>query len=192
MTEQSIFTTGEIAKYCGVHYRTVIRWIEQGDLKAYQLPGRGDNRVTLADFVMFLKEHKMPVPESLSQALGKKKILIFDENVATARSLQRVIRDAGYEAETASDGFQAGILLTTQKPQLLLLDMGAQGVSAGNMLDFVGKNREVVSATRVLVLSGLKSESSQKLVKQGADDVVQKPVEKKELLLKIQKLLGEA
>ncbi|TNF38926.1 MAG: response regulator, partial [Gammaproteobacteria bacterium] len=38
-------TTGDIARYCQVNFRSVIRWIERGLLKAHKLPGRGDNRV---------------------------------------------------------------------------------------------------------------------------------------------------
>ena len=59
-------TTGEIAQYCDVNSRTVIRWIKRGHLRAYQLPGRGDNRIALEDFLAFLAAHGMPVPRELS------------------------------------------------------------------------------------------------------------------------------
>ncbi len=65
--QKDIFTTGDIAKYLGVNFRTVGRWIKKGYLKAFQLPGRGDNRVTREDFFEFLQEHGMPVPEELQQ-----------------------------------------------------------------------------------------------------------------------------
>ena len=38
--KQNVLTTGEAARYCDVNFRTVIRWIEKGYLKAYKLPGR--------------------------------------------------------------------------------------------------------------------------------------------------------
>ena len=46
-------TSGEIASYCDVNLRTVIRWIESGKLKGFKLPGRGNNRVLVEDFVAF-------------------------------------------------------------------------------------------------------------------------------------------
>ena len=46
-------TTGEIAKYCGVTLRTVIRWLETEKLKGFKLPGRGNNRVLVDDFIVF-------------------------------------------------------------------------------------------------------------------------------------------
>ncbi|MDO6805884.1 helix-turn-helix domain-containing protein, partial [Wenyingzhuangia sp. 1_MG-2023] len=57
---KQVLTTGEVAKYCGVNFRTVIRWIERGHLEAYKLPGRGDNRVPVAGFVRFLQSNEMP------------------------------------------------------------------------------------------------------------------------------------
>jgi excisionase family DNA binding protein len=51
VTDKQALTTGEAAKYCGVNFRTVIRWIERGHLDAYKLPGRGDNRIPVDTFV---------------------------------------------------------------------------------------------------------------------------------------------
>ncbi len=56
-------TTGEVAYFCGVNFRTVIRWIKRGHLNAYQLPGRGDNRIGVGDFLNFMEKYGMPVPE---------------------------------------------------------------------------------------------------------------------------------
>lgn len=67
MLERQVLTTGEIAKYCGVNSRTVIRWIERGHLRAYHLPGRGDSRVEVQDFLDFLRRHQMPVPEEFQE-----------------------------------------------------------------------------------------------------------------------------
>ena len=62
MNDKRILTTGEIANYCGVNFRTVIRWIQRGQLRAYQLPGRGDNRVEVHNFIAFLRENNIPIP----------------------------------------------------------------------------------------------------------------------------------
>ena len=65
--EKRTLTTGEIAHYCGVNFRTVIRWIKRGYLNAFQLPGRGDNRVEMRDFLAFLERHNLPIPEELQE-----------------------------------------------------------------------------------------------------------------------------
>ena len=70
--KKRVLTTGEVADYCGVNFRTVIRWIKRGQLDAYQLPGRGDNRIEVDDFIDFLITHKMPVPDELKSVLANK------------------------------------------------------------------------------------------------------------------------
>ena len=48
-------TSGEIADFCHVTDRAVLKWIEEGKLKAYRTPGN-HSRVHVADFLNFLKE----------------------------------------------------------------------------------------------------------------------------------------
>ena len=95
MREKQALTTGEVAKYCGVNFRTVIRWIERGHLDAYKLPGRGDNRIPVESFVDFLNNNNMPVPEELDSGdinlsywpmlmrYQQRSLLAFDELVGT-------------------------------------------------------------------------------------------------------------
>ena len=120
MTGKTTLTTGEAAKYCGVNFRTIIRWIERGHLKAYKLPGRGDNRIRVEDFTRFLKETGIPIPAELQAHTHN--ILVVDDDVKMARAIKRVLTRNGYEVQLAHDGFQAGALLEPFKPSLLTLD----------------------------------------------------------------------
>jgi excisionase family DNA binding protein len=54
------FTTGKVARHCGVSKVTVLRWIEKGDLTAFRLPG-GQNRIHKDDFYAFAAKHSIPV-----------------------------------------------------------------------------------------------------------------------------------
>jgi two-component system response regulator VicR len=53
-------STGAIARHCGVSKVTVLRWIEKGELKAFQLPS-GQNRVHSDDFKVFTRKYGIPV-----------------------------------------------------------------------------------------------------------------------------------
>lgn len=53
-------STGAIARHCGVSKVTVLRWIDKGELKAFQLPS-GQNRVHRDDFQAFIKKYGIPV-----------------------------------------------------------------------------------------------------------------------------------
>jgi excisionase family DNA binding protein len=54
------FTTGSVARYCGVSKVTVLRWIEKGNLAAFKLPG-GQNRIQRNDFFTFARKHGIPI-----------------------------------------------------------------------------------------------------------------------------------
>jgi excisionase family DNA binding protein len=59
-TARVYLTTGKVARYCGVSKVTVLRWIAQGTLEAFKLPG-GQNRIRLDDFYAFASRHNIPM-----------------------------------------------------------------------------------------------------------------------------------
>lgn len=182
MQAKQILTTGEIAKYCGVNFRTVIRWIERGRLKAYQLPGRGDNRVTVEDFVDFLKENNMPIPEEFSTR--DRRVLIVESDPALAQQVEAALQTQGYETTVAADGFHAGSLLGTFKPSVMFLDLRIPGLSANDVVNFV---RKASGMDRVKVL--LVSANTGEPVTPGADSYLHLPFSNEELVSKVNELL---
>jgi excisionase family DNA binding protein len=54
------FTTGAVARRCGVSKVTVLRWIEKGNMAAFKLPG-GQNRIPRSDFFAFASKHGIPI-----------------------------------------------------------------------------------------------------------------------------------
>lgn len=52
----SMLTTGEVARLCDVHARTVRRWSDQGILKAYRIGPRGERRFRREDVAVFFLE----------------------------------------------------------------------------------------------------------------------------------------
>jgi len=53
-------TSSNIAAYCQVSKSTVLHWIKDEELKAYQLPG-GHFRITKEDFRDFLNKYNIPI-----------------------------------------------------------------------------------------------------------------------------------
>jgi len=180
-------STGEIAKLCDVNLRTVIRWIERGALKGFKLPGRGNNRVRVEDFLAFLVEHDIPIPAELQE--DSRKVLVVDDEPAIARALQRVLRKHGLVAEVAADGFQAGTKLMKERPVLVTLDLSMPGLSGYDVLSFVRETPEIAS-TKILVISALGDEALQKAIDLGADAILNKPFDNHELVEVINKLVG--
>ncbi|WP_305856146.1 response regulator [Balneatrix alpica] len=180
------FSTGEIAKLCDVNLRTVIRWIDRGVLKGFKLPGRGNNRVKEEDLVAFLQEQGMPIPALLQPTVVNKRILIVDDEIPLARALQRLLRNAGYQTEIATDGFQAGSKVASYEPALMTLDLSMPGINGFEVLEFV---RAQYPKIRVLVISALDERRLENALSAGADAVLSKPFENNILLEQIEALM---
>ncbi|MFT6913857.1 MAG: CheY-like chemotaxis protein [Motiliproteus sp.] len=181
-------TTGEIAKYCGVNFRTVIRWIEKDYLISFKLPGRGDNRVTPENFVSFLMRNDMPVPRGFSSYV--KKVLVVDDDPGMSGMIQRILIRNDYEVRVADNGFQAGSLMTEFRPALVILDLQMPGLSGFQVLKHI-RDSEELAATRVLVISGLGDAGLNLALEAGADDVLSKPFDGTELWARVQTLLPQ-
>lgn len=187
MGRKRTLTTGDIAEYCDVHYRTVIRWIEKGALKGYQLPNHGDRRVSISDFIVFLQEHEMPIPAELQKDMLR--ALIVEDEKPMARAIQRVLRKAGFETKIAAEGFEAGSLLESFSPTIMTLDLKMPGLSGVEVLKRVRSSRNHAQL-KVLVISAMPQEQLDEALAAGADEVLGKPFQNKELLEKICTLMG--
>ena len=68
---QSVLTTGDIAKICNVAARTVSKWVDNGTLIGYRIPGSKDRRVPISTFETFLHEQKMDIDLTIMEKLKK-------------------------------------------------------------------------------------------------------------------------
>lgn len=65
------YTTGQVARICGVSKRLPAVWFDKGLLKGFRLPGGGHRRVPHENLVEFLEEHGIPL-ERLAASEKKK------------------------------------------------------------------------------------------------------------------------
>lgn len=173
-------TTGEAAKWCGVSFRTVLRWIERGDLIAYKLPGRGDRRILTEEFIKFLTRNEIPVPEGLSS--GALRVLIAEDDPYDAKILERMLRTADFEVKTATDGFSAGALAISFLPDVMIVDLNMLGMGGVDLIR-LARAMPQLADVRFLVVSGMHQEALDQAVEEGADAALGKPVGM-ELLIK--------
>ncbi len=115
------FSSGEVAKMCDVTPRTIIRWIEAGRLKAFKLPGRGNNRIAEHDLLDFLANNAIPVPNNLLSH-AERHCIIVSKDAYVTRHANRMIRDADFFTHIFNDEFEAGLQISSKQPELVVLD----------------------------------------------------------------------
>lgn len=185
MKQKRTLTTGEIADYCGVNFRTVIRWIRRGQLRAYQLPGRGDNRVEIPHFVSFLRENDIPIPREFLHLARRVLVLGPEEENGAIRA---ALRSHDLELHWASDGFHAGMLLREHLPCVLVLDLDLSGLAATDVVEHVRTTSELRSTKILALSSGPASDLPEEI---GApDDFLSKPYAPADLVARIVPLAG--
>ena len=187
---QKSLTTRDIAEYCAVTQRTVVQWINEEKLIAYRTPGN-HSRVREEDFLTFLNRFNMPIPDELKQAgpeERKKKILIVDDDEEMVSAIKRILIKEPFDIEVAYDGFTAGFRFNDFRPDLVILDVKMPGFDGYQVCENIRQN-PVNEDIKILIVSGfINDEGIQKVKGLGADDVLQKPFENDELLVRIKHL----
>ncbi|MCC2864876.1 response regulator transcription factor [Anaerovorax odorimutans] len=108
-----------------------------------------------------------------------KEILIIDDDVNIGNMLEEVLRGEGYGISRAYSGTEALLVLESQKPDLILLDLMLPGISGDEVLTKIKGIPVIVVSAKVDV------DDKVKLLLGGAADYVTKPFDTKELLARI-------
>jgi excisionase family DNA binding protein len=178
MPEKAVFTTFEAAKLCHVSPLSIINWVNAGRLPAFRTPG-GHRRIRREDLGRFMRENGIPLPEELRDGSGRKRVLVVDDEPAIrdifAESLAR--RATPYDVMTAADGFEAGRLVATFRPDVVLLDLRMPGLDGFQVCRTI-KNDTESNATVVIAMTGYHTpETESRILDCGAVRCLSKPME---------------
>ena len=150
-----VLSTFQAADYCQVSPFTVRNWVESGELPAYRTPG-GHRRILRRDMDEFLKKHGMP--RTGEPTPSNARILIVDDDPTVTEFVRRIISQVDEEAEVAiaSDGFEAGSLVTGFRPDVVVLDLRMPGLDGFQVCQKI-KNDPSISAATVIGITGFYS-----------------------------------
>ena len=116
-----------------------------------------------------------------------KKILVIDDNQVLLKLVERVLAPYGYEVFVAGDGLEGLRLLFTEKPDLVLLDMGMPKMNGWQVCQRI---REVSDVPVIILTGERKSEADiVRALDYGADEYLVKPVGVKELVARVRAVL---
>jgi CheY-like chemotaxis protein len=181
-------STFAIAGMLSVDPGSVANWIDRGLLNAYRTPG-GHRRVVRDDLLSFLRSHKMPVPASL--AGRHKRILVVDDEPSITQMITRAVKRSHPELEVgeAHDGFKAGTMVATFKPDVVILDLKMPGVDGFEVSRMI-KSQQATQHIEILAMTAYPSSASEKRVMDcGARICLNKPLDMEGLIKEIENSL---
>ena len=119
-----------------------------------------------------------------------KKILIVDDSNTNVVLLEAILNSRGYEIHTAYNVNEAYNMLKKDLPALILLDLLMPRISGYQFLDQLKKNDETRDIPVIIVSAVTDTPNIQRTFELGAIDYIEKPVDIKTLVSKVEKTLN--
>ncbi|MDR2441000.1 MAG: response regulator [Planctomycetaceae bacterium] len=117
------------------------------------------------------------------------KILIADDNLANVELLEAYLANFDYQIETAADGAETLELVTSFSPDLVLLDIMMPKLSGFEVCEKL-KNDPKTKGIMILMVTALSELGDiERAVNAGCDDYLSKPINKFELVKRVENML---
>ncbi len=117
-------------------------------------------------------------------------ILVIENDPMVSRSLQDALGRSGHQVDVVASIAEARSAWRNLQPDLILLDLElSDGISFGLCSDI---HEERPTLPIIIVTASLDEESAVKGLSHGAVDYIRKPFGKRELLLRIKRILGDS
>jgi twitching motility two-component system response regulator PilH len=116
------------------------------------------------------------------------KVLVVDDSRTELVHLGEMLRDAGYEVDTAQNADDARLKLEQAKPDLILMDVVMPGKNGFQLTREITRDPRYAGMPVIMCTS--KNQETDRVwgMRQGARDYIVKPIRKEELMSKIQAL----
>ena len=118
------------------------------------------------------------------------KILIVDDSPTEMHILKSAVEGAGHEVLTADTGEVGVTRATEEMPDLILMDVVMPGMNGFQATRKIAKNDATSSIPIVMVTTKDQRTDKEWGLRQGATAYLVKPVDKRDLVAKINEILG--
>lgn len=120
------------------------------------------------------------------------RVLVVDDEPNILLSLEFLMQQAGFDVTTAEDAERAQTLISQQAPDLILLDISLPGMSGFDLLELLRADESTRSLPVVMLTAHGREVEKEKGMALGASDYITKPFSTRELVSRVQTLLGIA
>jgi len=185
--QKAVFTTGEAAEICNLSQQTIIRCFDSGQLGGFRVPGSKFRRIPRVELIKFMKANGIPLDGMEDNTI---RVLVVDDDPAIVELFVDVLQgDGRFEVASAQTGYDAGMLTTQFKPDIVVLDYMLPDINGNKVCRTIRSNPEL-SSIRILVISGMVNPAEvEELMKAGADDFIKKPFNIENVIERIIKLV---
>ena len=117
------------------------------------------------------------------------RVLIVDDEAGSRQGLSELVRSWGYQTDTAADGAEGLEKSDTFRPQVVIADLVMPGLSGAELFrEIQARNRQVPV---VIITAHADLEQAVTLMREGAADFVQKPLEEATFVPRVERCLRE-
>jgi excisionase family DNA binding protein len=203
MIQREFVTTREAAQYLGVSLRTVQLWVDSGVLEAWKTEG-GHRRISAESVGKLVRAESKSVkaggtPKPVGSdavpaevGLARLKVLVVDDDNILLKLYRTYITswNLPIELATASNGYDALLLIGREQPDLMIVDLLMPGIDGFQMIRTLSASmfRE---GMEIIAISGMDNDAIQAHGGLPKDiEVIGKPVPFNALKLHIEKMLA--
>lgn len=115
-------------------------------------------------------------------------ILVVDDSITNVVLLNAVLTEEGYKVQTAFSVPDALKLISSEKPDLVLLDLNIPYVSGIEMVKNMKSNNEMKNIPVIIVTGYGDQEKKKQLYSFGVIDYIEKPIDIDKLIDKVNTL----
>ncbi len=120
-----------------------------------------------------------------------KKVLVVDDSPTERHVLEQIMREAGFEVISASNGEEGVAKTKSERPDLVLMDVVMPGMNGYQATREIAKSKDTAGIPVIICTSRGADTDKVWGLRQGAQEYLVKPISKPVLLQKVQKILGE-
>ena len=178
--EKQVFTTGEAAELCKVSQQTIIRCFDSGRLNGFRVPGSRFRRIPRIELIRFMRENDIPTG---LHDFGPTRVLVVDDDPQIIRMLEEILGgDVRFVLQTATTGYDAGMITREFRPDVILLDYMLPDVNGKVVCERIKSDQELMD-TRIIIISGdIQEDEIEGLLNAGAEHFLPKPLKMETLV----------
>ena len=133
-----------------------------------------------------------PVAAALAAPTGPR-VLVVDDDSVIRKVAKRLLVEGGYDVVEATSGEDAlAVLATDEHIALTVLDLGLPGIQGEDVLRQMRASASTASLPVIVLTGSIDPDLEVRLMEEGADDYIRKPIEAKRFVTRVKAALRRA